>query len=93
MEARRPQPTEPWAQRMQPTSDYHDFALTNDARNGARPIVWWWGKRRMDGKAGAYCYLCDEWITHWDVRWPMTESAKQVVMEHRRGHIKQLEER
>lgn len=87
MAKRQAQPAWPWAALQQPVRDHIDFLLTEQARAGVRTIAWWWGKRQKDGKAGAYCYLCDDWIVSWDVRWPMTDTAKRIVDEHRKHHI------
>jgi hypothetical protein len=53
------------------------------ARLAHRAVLWWWGERKIDGAAGAYCYLCDAMIVTWDTRWPMTREAEQAILEHR----------
>lgn len=68
----------------------YDDHLTLLARMTRPGIRHWWGRRRAEGKNGALCYLCYEFIATWSSQWPMTEAAKSRIAVHRLTHIREL---
>lgn len=63
-----------------------DLDLRELARLRHPAARWWWGERVIDGRNGAYCYLCDQLIATWARSWPTPEAAMIVVREHRLLH-------
>ncbi len=67
-----------------------DRALTQEAWRKHPRARNWWGRRTLEGKHGARCYLCDEFIATWSSRWPITERAQFKIAVHRESHIREL---
>lgn len=75
------------AQRDQGAVDLLDLVLADRARLRHPGVRWWWGERSADGRRGAWCYLCDRFITPGTVRAPLTRAAQAAILEHRdRAH-------
>lgn len=75
------------AQRDQGDVGLLDLALAGDAQLRHPGVRWWWAERALGGRRGAYCYLCDRFITPGTVRAPLTRAAQAAILEHRdRAH-------
>jgi len=75
-----------WAQRQQGEVTLRDLLLADQARLRHPAVRWWWGEKRTEGRGPAYCYLCDEYIATWDRRWPITDTARAAIADHRATH-------
>jgi len=69
-------------------ADYRDDQLTLRAQARRPGVRHWWGRRSLHGQHGAYCYLCDEHISTWSSRWPITVQAQVRIELHRQEHIR-----
>ena len=78
---------QPAAQRLQDHSNLADAVLTGEARDRNPRVRWWWGRRWRQGRNGAWCYLCDEFIAGWSSKWPITLGAVRTINRHRRDHL------
>lgn len=76
----------PKAQTEQGYSDQVDAELVALARANRPTVAWWWGVRKHDGRTGAQCYVCGEWMAYWSHQHPMTVTAKAAVKQHRLTH-------
>ena len=77
-----------WARQQQLEQGPVDDQLTLQARLRHPGAKHWWGRRASsEGGAGAYCYLCDSFVSSWAAKWPITEQARIVVHMHRSHHI------
>lgn len=86
-EAPEPALALPYAAKLQGEQIMGDLGLLAGARLRHDRIRWWWGERKLNEWHGAYCYLCDRPITEWDTRYPITESARADILDHRDGHL------
>lgn len=73
----------PWAARAQGLLGLPDFALTGRARLRHPRVVWWWGKRPLLGRPGAYCYLHDGWIGPLGSNRAPSRRALDRILRHR----------
>ena len=81
-----PAPVLPHAARLQGEHDWLDQRLLSAARLRHPTVAWWWGKRRTEDGPGAWCYLCDQLIVSFALRWPMPKQAVAAVASHRLFH-------
>lgn len=72
-----------WAQRQQGEVGLRDLLLADRARLIRPGVRWWWGERPSPDEGPAYCYLCDAYITSYDRRWPITDTARAAILAHR----------
>jgi hypothetical protein len=50
-------------------------------------VAWWHGYRdRTAHGFGSWCYVCDRMVVTWSRRWPITETARRAVHEHKNWH-------
>jgi hypothetical protein len=77
----------PRARELQGGGNGADDVLTLRARAGHGRRVHWWGRRTRDGRTGAWCYLCAEFICTWSGGYPITEAARAAIRQHRTMHI------
>ncbi len=76
-----------WAAKQQSETSEEDNSLWNATEKKHPLCHWWWGRRIMGYKTGAYCYLCDKMIVTWDGKYPIPVKARKAIMEHRRNHL------
>lgn len=67
-----------------------DFALWHTVLETWPAVRWWWGIRRGEDGAGAYCYVCSGYLRTYDVGRGVTGPVRRCVMEHRHQHITDL---
>lgn len=79
--------TRPRAAEIQGGSNTADGPLVLAARIVEPRRRWWWGSRYLQGKRGAWCYVCNEFITTWSGRWPITVTAQLEIRAHRTAHV------
>lgn len=77
----------PWAARHQGDVVPGDIRMTELARLRHPAARWWWGWRADARGSGAYCYLCDRYVSTWAHNWPMPLRAVAEVVEHRDQHL------
>lgn len=77
----------PKAALTQPERSEDEWTLFDMARVNHPRVIWWWGTKTSPVKFGAYCYLCDDYITTWARTFPITGKAKQAIASHRRNHL------
>ena len=79
-----------WARQQQLESGPEDdrLRLRAQAAHGGRKH--WWGRRSRDQQQGAFCYLCETFITTWDGRYPITDAARATIALHRSEHVQAL---
>lgn len=83
----QPEPSLPTARLQQMRSGPEDDRLTQRAQLRRPGVKHWWGRRSYRAGAFALCYLCDETITTWSGRWPITVSAQLLIDVHRGRHL------
>lgn len=71
------------AQREQGQVTVTDLALAARAQLAHPGVRWWWGEREQDGRRGAWCYLCERFITPGTVRAPLSRAAQAAILDHR----------
>lgn len=71
--------------------DEDEWRLCAVARVTHPRVIWWHGTKQSPVKFGAYCYLCEDYITTWARTFPITGKAKVEIDHHRRWHLDQLE--
>lgn len=82
--------SESWPARQQSVVDDWDDKLWDQTEMNHPRVVWWWNQKQMQNGWGAFCYVCDQPIATWNRLWPMTQTAKDLVMAHRLEEIQQL---
>jgi hypothetical protein len=76
----------PYAQREQWYDTALDDALWRQAMRDNRTVAWWWGRARNKGRAGAWCYLCQDMVYPYDSNRGMSLPARRAIMHHRTTH-------
>lgn len=71
------------AQRDQGEVNVLDLALVARAQLRHPGVRWWWGETRRQDRRGAWCYLCDTFITAGTIRRPLTRTAQAAILAHR----------
>lgn len=75
------------AQREQGEVGVLDLHLASVAMLRHPGVRWWWAERELFDRRGAFCYLCDRFITPGTVRAPLTRAAQAAILKHRdRAH-------
>lgn len=76
----------PYAQRQQWYDTALDEALWQAARTAVGSRHWWWGRAQNQGRGGAMCYVCNEWICTYDYGRAMSNPVRETLMAHRAKH-------
>lgn len=76
-----------YAVRLQGSTVPGEIGLWDRARERHPGVRWWWGLRQIEHHRGAFCYVCDRMVAVWDTRYPVTETARAVIIEHRAEHL------
>lgn len=71
------------AQREQGQVTVTDLALVAPAQLRHPGVRWWWGERQQGPRRGAWCYLCERFITPGTVRAPLSRTAQAAILAHR----------
>lgn len=71
------------AQREQGEVTVTDLHLANLAQLRHPAVRWWWAERQVGDRRGAWCYLCESFITPGTVRAPITRAAQAAILAHR----------
>lgn len=88
----RIRPHWPKAAETQLVKSETEWALVDKARVAHPRVIWWWGTKQSPVKFGAYCYLCEDYITTWARTFPITGKAKTEIGYHRAMHLEGLED-
>lgn len=64
-----------------------DLTLWHQAVKKAPGCRWWWGLSNGRGRYGAWCYVCNKLIIGYDIKRPMTDAKRSVLMDHRFQHM------
>lgn len=76
----------PYAQRQQWYDTDLDLALHTAAAAKVNTRLWWWGRSQSQGRNGAMCYICEQWIETYDAGRPMSAPVRVKLMAHRSTH-------
>lgn len=85
-------PPYPKAALNQNDVDEREWLLVDRAHTEHPRVIWWHGTKAAPRKFGAYCYLCEDYITTWARNFPITGKAKDAIARHRDWHLSRMQE-
>lgn len=77
----------PTPAQLQGNSNGFDLELLALARSRRPQRRWWWGRRTIEHRTGAWCYLCQRFCATWSGRWRVPVIAQQAIQAHRTEHL------